>query len=180
MAQFQAFGSEVEVDGGAVLAVVQGMGRFKSMACEILAGHGLASPQPGCWYSQQSWLDAFADIARQLGPHTLLQIGKQIPETARWPAGIQDAHQALASIDAAYRLNHRGGEIGWYRYEPTGPRSGQMHCHNPYPCAFDRGILLGVARRFCPPDSALLEVPHTPHGPCRSQGDEACIYLLDW
>lgn len=180
MAQFRAFEPGVEVDGGAVLAVVQGMGRFKSMACEILASHGITGPQPGCWYPQQSWLDAFEDIARQLGPHTLLQIGKKIPETARWPSGIQEAHQALASIDAAYRLNHRGGEIGCYRYQPSGPRSGQMTCRNPYPCAFDQGILLGVARRFCPPDSALLEVPHRAQGPCRSQGDATCIYELAW
>jgi hypothetical protein len=180
MAQFIAFQQGIEVDGEAVLAVVEGMGRFKSLAYEILADHGIRNPLPGQWYSQQSWLDAFQDISRRLGPASLLQIGKMIPQSARWPEGLEDIHQALASIDTAYHMNHRGGEIGTYHYEKTGARTGRMVCRNPFPCDFDQGIVLGVARRFCPADSALVEIPHRPKDPCRKRGDEECVYLLEW
>lgn len=180
MGLYRAFEAGVEVDGEAVLAVVQGMGRFKALALEILVSHGIPNPLPGSWYPQQAWLDAFRDIAERLGPANLLQIGKMIPQTARWPEGIQDIHQALASIDAAYHLNHRGGEIGTYAYTPLTARSGLMRCRNPFPCEFDQGILLGVARGHCPPDSALLEIPHRPVDPCRKHGDEACEYHLAW
>lgn len=180
MALYRAFEAGVEVDGEAVLAVVQGMGRFKALAVEILLEHGIPNPAPGHWYPQQAWLDAFRDIAERLGPANLLQIGKMIPLTARWPGGIGDIHEALASIDVAYHLNHRGGEIGNYTYTPLSPRSGRMRCCNPFPCEFDQGILLGLARRHIPLDSALLEIPHGEDGACRKHGAEACDYLLEW
>ncbi len=80
----------------------------------------------------------------------------------------------------AYHLNHRGGEIGTYAYTQLTVRSGLMRCQNPFPCEFDQGILLGVARRHCPPDSALLQLPHRPGEPCRKHGKEVCEYLLEW
>lgn len=180
MAQYLAFREGVEVDGAAVLAVVEGMGRFKSLAYEILALHGIKAPAAEEWYPQQAWLDTFRDIGERLGPASLLQIGKQIPQLALWPAGLRDVHEALASIDQAYHMNHRGGDIGHYRYEPLGPREGRMVCRNPYPCDFDQGIILGIARRFGPLDSALLEIPHRPKDPCRKHGDEECVYQLEW
>jgi hypothetical protein len=180
MALHRAFQDCVEVNGAAVLAVVEGMGRYRALAYEILADRGIWAPAAGVWYPQQAWLDAFRDISERLGPASLLQIGKMIPHTARWPDGAQDIHQALVSIDEAYQLNHRGGEIGYYRYLALGPRAGQMTCRNPFPCEFDQGILLGITRRFCPPDSALIEIPHPPGAACRKHGDEECVYRLEW
>ena len=180
MSLYGAFQEGVEVNGETVLAVVEGMGRFQHLAFEILADHGITAPRAGAWYSQQAWLNAFRDIGDRLGPASLLQIGKKIPQLAQWPQGVQDIHQALASIDVAYHLTHRGGKIGTYQYVALGPRTGRMTCRNPYPCDFDQGILLSIARRFCPPDSALLDIPHRPEDPCRKRGAEECIYLLEW
>ncbi len=86
MALYRAFDAGVEVDGEAVLAVVQGMGRFKALAVEILVSHGIPNPAPGRWYPQQCWLDAFRDIAERLGPANLLQIGTTASPTStgRW------------------------------------------------------------------------------------------------
>ncbi|MGA2929274.1 MAG: hypothetical protein ABSG43_25455 [Solirubrobacteraceae bacterium] len=63
MAQFKAFAPGVQVNGESVLSVVDGMGAFKSKAEKILAQNTIVDVKPGCWYSQQAWLDAFKDIS---------------------------------------------------------------------------------------------------------------------
>ena len=180
MAQFKAFASGVEVNGETVLSVVDGMGTFKASALRILAEHNIPNPQPGKWCPQQAWLDAFKEIAGKMGDTTLLAIGRKIPENAKWPPEIDALEKALASIDVAYHMNHRGGEIGYYQFEKTGDKSGKMICNNPYPCDFDRGIVDAVARKFKPQDVALVNVKHDDSQPCRKKGADSCTYLITW
>ena len=139
MAQFKAFAPGVEVNGETVLSVVAGVPGSETMAKQILAAAGIADPQPGKWYPQQAWLDAFKKLADEVGPRTLQSIGKAIPENAKWPPTVKRIETAMPSIDIAYHMNHRGGDIGTYGYQKTGDRSGKMVCRNPYPCEFDRG-----------------------------------------
>jgi len=179
MAQFQAFAPGVEVSGAAVLSVVEGMGGFRVMALQILAQHGIIHPQSGKWYSQQAWLDAFRQIAERVGPATLRAIGNKIPETALWPPNITTVEDALESIDVAYHMNHRGGEIGHYHFQKTGERSGKVVCHNPYPCNFDLGIIEATAKRFVPP-GITPSVRHDNTQPCRQKGDDSCTYVVTW
>ncbi len=179
MAQFQALDSSVEVNGQTVLSVVEGMGSFKYKALKILEENGIADPQPGNWYSQQSWLDAFRAISDSIGGATLSQIGKQIPENADWPPDVDSAEKALASIDMAYHMNHRNGEIGRYNFETTGERSGIMTCNNPYPCDFDRGLVEAAAKKFAP-EGAIVKVRHDDSKPCRNHGTDSCTYIIDW
>ena len=82
MAQFKAMAPDVEVNGETVLSVVDGVGAFKSAAHRILSNNGIADPQPGQWYPQQSWLSAFKEIAETTGENTLYTIGLKIPENA--------------------------------------------------------------------------------------------------
>jgi len=179
MAQFKAFSPTVQVNGETVLSVVEGLGAFKPTALQILADNGIKDPQPGQWYSQQAWLDAFKTISEKLGQVTLYSIGLKIPETAKFPPAIDSIEKALASIDVAYHMNHRMGEIGNYKYEATGEKSARMVCTNPYPCDFDRGIIEAVAKRFRP-KGALVRVKHDDSAPCRKQGAESCTYLIEW
>ena len=180
MTQFRAFASDVEVNGDTVLSVVQGFGTFQERAHQILSQHNIVNPKPGQWYGQQDWLDAFRDISELLGGAALLGIGRKIPENAKWPPEIDSLEKALASIDVAYHMNHRGGEIGYYRYEKTGAKSGKMICRNPYPCDFDRGIIDAVCRKFKPRGTAIVGVLHDDSQPCRKQGDDSCTYLISW
>lgn len=179
MAQFKAFNPAVEVKGAAVLAIVEGMGAFRATALRMLAKYGITDLKSNEWYSQQAWLDTFRDIAGVMGAPVLQVIGNKIPLTATWPDDIQTIEEALTSIDAAYHLNHRGGEIGHYRLTVTGPRSGQFYCDNPYPCDFDRGIIEGTGRRFAPKEIFFL-VKHDETQPCRKRGDDACLYQVTW
>ena len=113
MVQFVAFAPNVEVNGQTVLSVVDGLNPFRMLALRILSGHGIVDPKPGEWYSQQAWLDAFKHISEKVSA-TLYKIGLQIPENADFPPDVDTIEKALASIDVAYHMNHRGGEI-WRR-----------------------------------------------------------------
>lgn len=180
MAQFKAMADGVEVNGETVLAIVDGMGRFNRRAAQVLASHGIEDPQPGQWYSQQRWLDAFQFIAEEAGPATLFRIGLKIPEHARFPPEIDSVEKALRSIDVAYHMNHRGGEIGCYRFEPIGENSARMICENPYPCDFDCGIIEGIARKYASGRPSDVFVRHDDSGCCRKQGDDRCVYEVSW
>ena len=180
MAQFVAFAPGVEVNGETVLSVVAGLAGSEAMARQILAEVGIADPQPGKWYRQQAWLDAFKRIAEEVGPRTLQNIGKTIPENAQWPPTVNSIETALPSIDVAYHMNHRGGDIGSYAYQKTGDRTARMVCRNPYPCEFDHGIVMSVAKRFKPAGVAAVNTMHDNSQPCRSAGGDSCTYLVQW
>lgn len=178
MVEFEAFEAGVEVNGRSVLAVVDGLGHFKDKAVAILAAHGISQLDAEEWYSQQSWLNAFREIAEKLGPHALYSIGAKIPENAQFPPSLDSLEKALASIDMAYHLNHRGGEIGTYELHKWSDGSLHFCCHNPYPCEFDRGIIEGVARKFGPADHYII-VKHDDSAPCRTKGEDSCTYHLE-
>lgn len=192
MAEFIAFSPGVEVNGQTVLSVVEGS-TIKKSALKFLSKNGINDPQPGHWYSQQSWLDAFRAIATEVGHLTLFQIGKKIPENADWPPQVKDVHGALASIDIAYHMNHRiGGRvlfdpatgamaegIGHYQYQRTGDTSARMVCNNPYPCDFDRGIIESAANKF-KPSGFRVTVVHDAPDHCRMRGGDDCSYTVSW
>lgn len=178
MSTYKAYSQNVEVNGETVLSVINGMGAFKSKAVQLLNTCGIADPQPGRWYNQQKWLDAFKLIAQSIGQNTLRMIGAKIPETAKFPPGIDSIEKALAVLDAAYRTNHRGGEIGQYRVEKTGDNEVVVISETPYPCEFDNGLIEAVARKFS--KGLAVTVVHEVAGPCRKKGDKACRYTVKW
>ncbi len=161
----------VEVNGQTVLSMSKGFGSFQTMAEKIMGQHGLADIMPEAWYSAQKFLAAFKQIRDSVGSRTLHQIGLKIPESAQFPPQINSAQSALAGIDMAYHMNHRGGEIGVYGYAAVGEKAADIHCENPYPCSFDEGIITAMARRFEP----RARVAHDPAG-CRDKGGKACLF----
>ncbi len=179
MKPFEASSAAVEVNGETVLSIVAGMGMFETRAREILARNGIQDPQPGRWYAQQAWLDAFKEISERLGPSTLYQIGSKIPEKAKFPPQIDGVEAALKSIDQAYRMNHRGGDIGRYAVEVIAPGKARVVCENPYPSDFDRGLIEAVAKRFRPSGS-FVAVEHESGRPSRKAGGPSCSFLVSW
>ncbi len=179
MAQFQAYSPTVEVKGEAVLAVVDGLSTIKLIARDILNECGIENPQPGQWYSQQAWLDAFKIIAEKLGPTPLKNIGRKIPANAHWPEHVQSIEVALEMIDQAYHMNHRNGEIGHYRYISEGPRRALMICDGPYPDYFDLGIIEAVAEKFVEPGSKVA-VRIDQSKPTRVKGADSTTYIVAW
>lgn len=180
MTQFVAISPNVEVNGETVFAIVDGMSAFKTLANDILALNGIVDPKPGTWFLQQKWLNAFKMISESLGSNMLNMIGIKIPENANFPPEINTIEGALQAIDIAYHMNHRNGDIGEYKYQSNGPRQAKMICRNPYPCAFDRGIISAMAKRFKPADSASVSVIHDDSAPCRIKDGDSCTYIVTW
>ncbi|HON78975.1 MAG TPA: hypothetical protein PK544_10815 [Spirochaetota bacterium] len=194
MPEYKAYSEMAEVNGETVLSIIDGMGAFRERALRFLSENGIVDPEPGKWYSQQAWLNAFRLIAGSTGIFTLFNIGKKIPEHAIFPPEIQTIDHALSAIDIAYHMNHRiNGEvlfnpdtgemkegIGHYSFEKRSDNAVTMTCSNPYPCAFDKGIIEAMAYRFRPLDSFIIMISHDDQKECRSRGGECCTYNISW
>ncbi|MGB0522416.1 MAG: hypothetical protein ACPGJS_05620 [Flammeovirgaceae bacterium] len=181
MAQFIAFDEEVEVNGRTIYTIVGALEIGKEYREEILAKHGIV-PEPDTWHSQQLWLDAFKEIAETIGQNTLFMIGKAIPEHADFPPGINNLEQALKSIDVAYHMNHRNGEIGHYQltHFDKERKEATMVCNTPYPSEFDRGIITSMLRQFRPANSFRYDVILDISKETRIKGGESCTYKIVW
>ncbi len=177
MSQFQALALGVEVNGAAIQSIIEGMRSFRAMALHILASQGIDDPETSKWYPQQAWLDAFKEISANMGMSTLKTIGRRIPEVALWPKEVNTVDKALASIDVAYHMNHRGGEIGHYHYKKNDESLWTIVCDNPYPCDFDAGIIEATAKKFAPKGTPIF-VTHTDLMGCRKKGSESCTYVV--
>lgn len=115
MAEFKSFSSKVEVTGEVLMAFLAGFPQeFRSSGLLILGKHGLSDPRPKNFYPLQRFLDAMKDISDTFSAQMLYRIGEQIALHAVLPPGIDDLQTCLSSIDVAYHMNHRGGEIGRY------------------------------------------------------------------
>lgn len=182
MASYEPLDHDVEINGQTIIAMVDGVSRFsdeyRETVREALWEYGVVEPTPGEWYPQEAWLNAFGELATDLEPHILDRIGEQIPDAADWPSGISGVEDGLKSIDEAYHQNHRGGDIGHYRFVDGEDRTGRVVCDNPYPCPFDRGIIRAVAKRYSPVEGFVF-VEETGDN-CRREGDEQCTYTVHW
>ncbi len=68
--------------------------------------------------------------------------------------------------------------IGHYGYKRDSSEQNRIISvsHNPYPCAFDRGIITAMARKF----QHDAVVTHDDSKECRSHGKETCTYIITW
>jgi predicted hydrocarbon binding protein len=177
MVQLGVLEDGVEVNGQTVLAFIDGVpSTFEDKAEYILERNGIENPKPDSWHPQQAWLDAFAEMAENIGENTLKNIGKSIPENADWPPGVTSVTEAIESIDDAYHMNHRNGEIGHYHAEAVDDEEVRVRCTNPYPCAFDEGIITATSSKFSDGYVGIEESGSE----CRSEGGDECVYKVTW
>jgi hypothetical protein len=196
--QFKPFEPDIEVNAPTVYAIIAGLGRFTNISRRYLSQVGIGVVvdkklvlDMEAWYSQEAWLKAFENIAAQIGDRVLFNIGRSIPRNAIFPSWATDARSGVRAIDVAYHLNHRkngrvlydaeSGEIregiGHYGCAPVEGRDEIISvCDNPYPCAFDRGILAEMALRFAPG----AKVEHLSDRECRKRGADSCAYRVSW
>jgi hypothetical protein len=196
--QFKPFEPGIEVFGASIDAIVDAFKLFPSVALKRLVSAGIGTLKGkdvvvnrDAWYPQANWLSVFESIASEVGARALMQIGQQVPKHAPFPPTINDVHSAMASMDAAYHMNHRkGGKvmfdpatgtmlegIGHYGYTPV-PKERRIISvvENPYPCEFDKGIITALATRF----EKGSRVTHDDAAPCRRNGANSCKYIIVW
>jgi hypothetical protein len=178
MTLYKACTPDVQVNGDTILSTVAGSGD-EDQVRQILTECGIVDPAAGEWYPQQAWLDAFKRINDEVGPRTLFGMGKALPVRSHWPPA-SSIETALPAIDVQYHANHRGGDIGSYKYESTGKKKARIIASNPYPCDFDLGIITSVATRYKPASSQYITTRHDDARPCRLHGAETCTYLVEW
>jgi hypothetical protein len=178
MVTHQAIETGVEVNGQTVMSFIDGVpSAFKDKTRDILAENGIENPDAEDWYPQQAWLDALSEIEEKVGESTLNSIGQTVPDNAEWPDHVESVVDGFDSIDEAYHMNHRGGRIGHYDAEVIDDETVRVECDNPYPCAFDTGIVEAVSRIFV--ESGIPQVREVGET-CRSDGDDQCVYEVTW
>jgi hypothetical protein len=196
--QFRAFEPGIEVFGQALSFLVTGFRILPSTGLGYLARFGFtklgADGKPTFdvdgWYSHEDWLRCFEAIQKDIGENTVFEIGKNVGANAQYPVPVADLHAGMALLDGGYHFFHRKrgrqmfdpatGQmtegIGHYGYKKEGDRRVVSVCNNPYPCAFDHGIVTGVAQRFQP----RARVDHDPGASCRKKGADSCTYVITW
>jgi hypothetical protein len=190
--QFQVLGANLQI-------VIDGFGSFTLIANKILLEEGLGADdgtgavkfEAGSWYPLELWLKALERIGNEFGQVLLFQSGMTTPKNAVFPPTVTDIHSALKCIDVAYHMNHAvlsesmfspgTGEmregIGHYSYaHAPGKNLITMESTTPYPCDFDRGIIIAMAQRFQPTATII----HDGTKPCRKRGGASCAYHIAW
>lgn len=76
-------------------------------------------------------------------------------------------------------MNHRNGDIGFYKYTKISNNKAGLHCKNPYSSEFDEGIIEAIARKFAQQDQYPLVLLST-EKETRRQGAESCTFLVSW
>ncbi|MEL6271380.1 MAG: hypothetical protein AAFR22_16350, partial [Chloroflexota bacterium] len=83
-------------------------------------------------------------------------------------------------LDAGYKHNHRGPDIGGFHVEWAGKRVIQIVCHTPYPSDLEYGILYRLLQKFHPLDTGVYSVLRVPDTPNRKLGDDTCTFSVSW
>ncbi len=195
MSPFHAF-KGIEVSGRVVFGLVQAFGQFKAIASQLLldeeigqqGADGLIIADPMSWYAMAPFLRAFTRAGRQMGDSVLHQIGVFVAKNAAWAPNTRDVKAMTEQMDKAYHLNHRkDGQamwdpttdrllegIGHYRFTPRPDGAMEIEATNPYPCAFDKGLIFGGMRMLQSMGSVLHDEAHS----CRKHGHASCIYVV--
>jgi hypothetical protein len=178
-------GSDVEVRGTTVCLVVEGLSDLSDEAArqanEILVDAEMADPEPDSWYSLRDWIDVLDEIGATVGDDALRELGVKVPKGVEWPPDVNTTRQGFDTVNEAYQLNHRGGEIGSYEFVETGDRERTVICENPYPCPFDKGLLEGVLRVFGEEfNYSPMVLIHETGDECRADGGDRCTYRVTW
>ena len=179
MAEFVAFDPNVEVMGTNYLSLIELVPR-QALVRDALKDNGfnIDDIQPEKWYSQQSLLNVWKQLAMDVS-FDLVAVGMRVPDLYEFPPQIDSVESALGGLHVAYEMAHRGGEIGEYRFEKTGERSGKMICHNPYPSDLDYGIVYRLVQKFRT-DNHAFTVRRDEDAPSRKKGDDSCTFIIEW
>ncbi|APX95719.1 hypothetical protein [Natronorubrum daqingense] len=141
-----------------------------------LSEYGLEEIEPEEWYSLAIPLAMLYDMRDEYGGVRMRNMGQNVPEHVEFPPELTEVENALHAIDRAYQQNHRGDEIGFYEFEMDGSSEGIMTCETPYPCEFDKGLIMGVAEKFTDNHVDVEEIGEQ----CREDDDQRCTYRVEW
>ena len=167
---------KAEVVGQAILSVTAALG---DKVRPILKQHSLGDLKPDEWYPLKDWLEVLNEVTTGDNPLDAVATGLKIFETAIFPPSIDSVSSAIHSIDVAYQMNHRNGDVGQYRTEDIEKGEIKVVAETPFPDYFTYGILYGLARHFTS-DSESVTIVHDDTAPCKKKGKASCTYYVKW
>jgi hypothetical protein len=187
MGEFVLENSGVEVAGEVLLGFMRAFpDDMKKWGEEILTRNRIHDPKPGGWYPLQRYLDALKDTSEVFGGSMLRNVGSAIPFSAITYEKVDSVawEKLLKTMDTAYKRNLRGVDVGSITYESMGDSGGLSRARLTYalvsPCAYDHGVLEGVAKRWKPEGTTDVVVRHDDSMPCRHKGEDSCSYIVSW
>ncbi len=179
MAQFIPFDDNAMVNGSTVMATINAFPKFmREVGVEMLQNNGIDHLTDDGWYPQKKWLDTFKEISIKFGENTLFQIGKSIPDSAKFPPNMNTLEEAFNLLSVAYQMNHKDGDIGVFEVHSIDEEKKEIifYCKNPYPCDFDRGVLTAMARKF----KTGVNVGYVEGKPRRKDGADESWYIITY
>lgn len=188
----------IDISGISIRPLLDRLQGANARTSLLLRQEGLGVPgedgrvriEPLAWYPLGRCVQIIQEVSAGLGDTMLFQIGLDVAQAAPEPVWVRDVQEVLRSLDATYHAGHRlhgrsmldpaAGEllggIGHYTYERVDERRFLAVASSPYPCAFERGLLMGRCRRFQP----NAWVFHDDARPCRRRGAASCTYQITW
>jgi len=163
-----------QVSGGNILSMLSAMGPFRKRGEQLLSEQGIESVSAEAWYPLEGYVRALETIGEKMGPNTLFQIGKKIPDHIMLPPGLDSFEKIAASFGMAFEMNHRG-HPGKITYQMTGDSSVTIVTGTPYPTDFDRGVTQGFFHKLI---SARVNVVEATSQPSKREGAETSTFLV--
>ncbi|MCP4599388.1 MAG: hypothetical protein GY847_02440 [Proteobacteria bacterium] len=166
--------SHIEVAGEGIIPVLRAISA-EALCKILLVNYGLEAVQPGQYCSLRNYLALLHEIEKRM-PTVLNNIAELISEEALFPPTISTFEKALLAAEQFYYMNHRGfkeGEIGFIHCEKKKDQEFLITFATPYPCIFDRGVIIGLSKKF----GVKIFMDHTDEK-CRSKGDPQCNFQI--
>ncbi len=172
---------KAQVSGEFIISILNGLHDFKNEALKLLEKYGIKDPKKEEWHSFKLWLKVIEELGKEIGPTRLYILGTTFLENNEM-LNHYDLEKGLNFISGIYRKNHKDGNIGAFKLINFNNenREAEMMSDTPYPCDFERGIIMYVANKFNPKNNKNLLVVHKDLKTCRKRGIDYCIYLIKW
>jgi len=164
-----------------IIGTLNGLHDLKNEALKILEKCGIKDPKKEEWHSFKLWLKFIEELDKEIGPTRLYILGTTILENDEMLSNY-DLEKGLYFIDEFYQKNHKDGNIGTFKLINFNNenREAEMMSNTPYPCDFERGIIMYVVDKFNPKNNKNLWVVHKDLKTCRKRGIDYCMYLIRW
>jgi len=171
---------ETEIIGQTVMSFVDNI--QSEDVQPYLIKYGLENIQPDQWYPAKRQLDMMNDMAQGANlSSNLVAIGMALIENMLLPPGMDKAplSAVLLGWDELYRMQHRGGQIGYVKTDRISDTHYTTTHHHIYPDDMTYGLAYGMARRWLPP-STRFKVFYDPDIPNMDNGGDVTIIHVEW
>jgi hypothetical protein len=110
-----------------------------------------------------------------------VSVGLKVAENAILPPEVatMSLGEVLQTMDAAYRLNNRGTDVGEIRCEQVADKHYQLLVRVPYPDDMWYGITYGYMRRMAP-NGTRFTVAYDEDAPGHHEGGEYTVIHVTW